>query len=92
MAEDKRKPKDIPIQEALTLAQKWMDNGCTVFFKFTCGNCSARQTFSEPNTLYAKGKCEECGHITALKEAEFMVIKVSGALTTPLPGESISPN
>jgi hypothetical protein len=41
--------------------------GATVFQKFTCEACLARETMPDPNVLYKAGRCDECGHITNLE-------------------------
>jgi len=64
----------IPIQEALQAADRIIERGGIVYFKFTCGCCGARQTFDKPNTLYQKGTCEECGKTTVITRAGFTVI------------------
>jgi len=65
---------DLPINELLERADKAIENGATIFFKFTCEKCRARQTFEEPNTLFTSGKCEECGYITEIHKGGFMVM------------------
>lgn len=44
---------------------------CRVYFKFTCEACGARCTFDEPNTLFARGECHECGHQMEITHAGF---------------------
>jgi hypothetical protein len=43
-----------------------MEQGHTIYQKFTCYRCGSRQTMAEPNVLFHEGKCEECGAITNL--------------------------
>lgn len=70
---------DLPIDELLRRADKVIEAGGTIFFKFTCENCGARQGFEEANTVFLKGECEECGHVTEIKKGGFMaVFGVSG--------------
>ena len=45
-------------------AEKLVNDGHLVFQKFTCDNCRARQTISEPNKFFTTGECQECGHVT----------------------------
>jgi hypothetical protein len=61
--------QDFPIAELIPVTDKLIGAGCTVFFKWTCGGCGARQTFDTPNVLYTRGKCEECDHVTDLRES-----------------------
>lgn len=68
-------PRDLPIDQLLLQAGKVLkEPGTTVFFKFTCEHCHSRQTFMEPNTLYAQGKCEKCGHVTTITQAGFTLV------------------
>jgi hypothetical protein len=57
---------DRPFDEVTMLAKGFFDQGHTVFQKFTCGDCGARQTMEEPNRFFAIGLCEECGAGTDL--------------------------
>jgi hypothetical protein len=57
-----------PFYEVYEQAKEFIEIGATVYFKFTCDSCGARQTFEDKNTLYKLGKCEECGHITNVEE------------------------
>lgn len=43
------------------------EGNSTIFQKFTCEICLARQTMDRPNALYKTGKCDECGHISNLE-------------------------
>lgn len=47
-----------------------MERGRTIYFKWTCVHCHARQTFDTPNRCFISGKCEECGRITHVLEEE----------------------
>jgi DNA-directed RNA polymerase subunit RPC12/RpoP len=59
---------DLPWDDLLAQAQDTINSGATVYQKFTCGSCGARQTIESPNKFYTEGQCEECGHITDLKQ------------------------
>jgi uncharacterized Zn finger protein len=48
----------------MAVADRLIGMGAQVFQKFTCEKCGSRQTIMTPNTFYATGQCEECGHIT----------------------------
>lgn len=52
------------------------EGNSTIFQKFTCEICRARQTMDRPNVLYKTGKCDECGHISNLERngCGFMLI------------------
>jgi predicted RNA-binding Zn-ribbon protein involved in translation (DUF1610 family) len=42
-----------------------------VFFKFTCPACGTRCTFNDPNTLYERGECADCGHDAPVTHAGY---------------------
>lgn len=67
---------DHPFEDVVKSADVAIAKGGTVFFKFTCQACGARQTFDVPDTLYRTGKCERCGAITDLTEhgCNYMVV------------------
>ena len=66
---------DLPRDELLAKAEEVLRTipNSKVYFKFSCQNCGSRQTFSEPNKLFESGKCEECGHVTIIKEGGFLL-------------------
>jgi hypothetical protein len=57
---------DLPWDALLAQAQDTINSGATVYQKFTCAGCGARQTIESPNTFHRAGQCEECAHITDL--------------------------
>lgn len=65
--------KDLPREEAMRKAELLAQQGWTVHFKFTCGNCGTRCTLQDPNTLYEYGECYECGHKTKLDMVGFLL-------------------
>lgn len=68
---------DLPVKQLLEDAENMIKElGGEVYFKFTCENCGARCTFEKPNTLYEFGRCEDCGHVTKIKEGGYMFMKV----------------
>lgn len=73
---------DYPTDEIRRRADAALVNfpGSQVHFKWTCGNCGARQVFETPNTIYQSGTCEECGHETKLEKFGFDLIINTGAL------------
>lgn len=69
-------PRNLPRDELLAHAQEAMDKfpgRATVFFKFTCEKCGTRVTFSEPNTLFEKGECCDCGHSQDVTEGGYIL-------------------
>jgi hypothetical protein len=63
------KPLDIPWDDLLRQAQAAIGKGATVFQKFTCAGCGARQTICSANIFHRAGQCEECQHVTDLVAA-----------------------
>jgi len=45
-----------------------------VYFKFTCIGCGMRCTFKDPNVLYEKGQCYNCGSEIVIDKASFMLL------------------
>lgn len=58
--------KDLPWDALLAQANETIAGGATVYQKFTCEHCGARQTMDAPNTFYMIGSCGECRHETDL--------------------------
>lgn len=59
-------PDDGPFYEIAAEVEKLLDAGATIFQRFTCVACKARETMDVPNRLYMRGKCQECGYVTDL--------------------------
>lgn len=59
--------QDYPIEECARVADKIIDKGGTIYQKFTCSCCGARQTMDEPNVFYKSGSCQECGGLTDIE-------------------------
>jgi transcription initiation factor IIE alpha subunit len=72
--------QDLPRDEIMALAQKTLDRlraenvFAKVHFKFTCEQCGGRVTFSEPNKLYERGTCDQCGHDMPVPKAGFSLM------------------
>jgi hypothetical protein len=58
------KYNDYPLHDIAQSVQRLINDGATVYQKFTCDKCGSRQTIEEPNRLFASGTCEACGHTT----------------------------
>lgn len=56
--------------------ERLISKGSTIFQKFSCIACDARQTMDTSNTLYKEGRCQECGTVTDLVQSGcgFMLI------------------
>lgn len=65
-----------PFDEVITNARKQMSSGYGIHLQFNCAKCGKKQTFEEQNYLSETGRCEECGHITSLKNdgCNFMLV------------------
>lgn len=68
MSEPVFHPKDYPFEEIAEAVERHANKGNQCFQKFTCAKCGARQTMEEPNVLYTRGICEECGFTTNIAE------------------------
>lgn len=70
-----RKPKDLPREELLALAEDFKRKcpNAELFFKFTCQHCGERNTFTKPNVLFEKGTCSHCGKTTPVSKGGFLV-------------------
>jgi len=66
--------KDLPVEEALLIADRLVAQGAIIFFKYTCENCGRRLMCSVPNTFFKRGRCEHCGHITEIKKCGFVIM------------------
>lgn len=42
--------------------------GHIVYQQFLCSGCKVKQTMEVPNTFFAQGKCEACGHMTDIQK------------------------
>ena len=70
--------KNHPFADVCESAEQRIREGHTVFQKFTCGNCGVRQTIDVPNTFYLYGRCEECNHVTDLRESGCNYLLMTG--------------
>lgn len=48
--------------------------GTYVYFKFTCEQCGFRCVLRDKNSLYEKGECTICKHITTITQGGFMLV------------------
>ena len=56
--------KNHPLDVCQKAAEEKMNEGWTVYQKFSCAKCGQRLTIHEPNVFYRTGTCDKCGHIT----------------------------
>lgn len=68
-------PEGIPLPtgraaEVMQMADKQVNVGYDVHFKWTCQNCMSRQTMETANVIHATGTCEECKHETDLMSCQ----------------------
>jgi hypothetical protein len=68
-----RIPKDVPRDELWKLAQDALDKypNSNVYFCFTCAYCGERCHLTDPNTLWEKGECCNCGKETVIQRGGF---------------------
>lgn len=59
---------NLPVTQLIEKINKTLNKypNSDIFVKFTCIHCGSRQTFSEPNTIFADGVCEDCGQTTKI--------------------------
>lgn len=70
-------PRDLPREEIIAMADNIVKRDpfhTSVYFKFTCEHCGERCTFVEPNVLYEKGECQNCGGVTVILKAGYMLV------------------
>ena len=68
------KPRDLPREQLIKHAQRTlskMKRG-VVYFKYTCHACNTRMTLEEPNKLYERGECNNCGHVQDIEEGGYL--------------------
>lgn len=80
MPKHKKPPDGIdgPLEDIVREAEVLRQQGYMCFQRFTCEKCGTRQTMDEPAKFYTHGGCEECKHVTHLKQCGFMAIKAPG--------------
>lgn len=61
-------PNDYPIEVCAAKAAPFVARGHSFFQKFTCEQCGSRQMMEEENVWFETGRCEECGHITSIRD------------------------
>ncbi len=70
-------PTDYPREEIMRKANdvlREMKGQARVYFKFTCVHCGERVQFQEPNTLFERGECSECGVDQPVNAAGFALV------------------
>lgn len=58
---------DFPFEEVVRSAEQKIEEGYTIFQKFTCVGCGQRLAMDVPNTFYETGGCDKCNVITNIK-------------------------
>jgi hypothetical protein len=58
---------DFPFEQVVKDAQRLVELGSTVFQKFSCDGCGARQTMDIPNKFFTSGQCEVCLVVTDIR-------------------------
>jgi hypothetical protein len=57
-----------PFDTIIATARERMMAGMKIHLQFNCAKCGMKQTFEQEDYLSERGQCEECGHITSLKD------------------------
>ena len=70
---------DLPIPELILKAEQILQmvggsQNAKIYFIFTCEKCGERIRLVEPNKIYEKGVCDNCGHINIISKGAFMAI------------------
>ena len=50
------------------LQDRIKDPGTHFLQQFNCAGCGAKQTMDDLDVLYETGTCQECGHLTNIKQ------------------------
>ena len=74
-----KQPRNFPRDEIMRMADKAIREAggpdrAQVFFKFACTSCGERVEFQEPNKLYERGECCNCGLDQPVNEAGFSLL------------------
>ena len=59
---------NFPFSEVAEGAKQQVEAGNTVFQKWTCEQCLTRQTMDVESKFSTHGQCQECGHVTDIRE------------------------
>jgi hypothetical protein len=70
---------DHPLLEVAASAQNVIENGGTVYQKFTCAGCGERLAMDEPNVFYETGTCDKCDTVTDIKAQGCNFVATFGA-------------
>jgi hypothetical protein len=65
-----------PFDEVSANAKRKMEEGWTIYQQWNCHHCGVKQTMSDGNKFFTRGKCEECGEITDIRKdgCNFMAV------------------
>jgi hypothetical protein len=69
---------DYPWDDVVNNAVDMILRGFTIYQKFTCVGCGARQTMDVPNTMYEMGTCEACGATTNIRKRGCNFLLIGG--------------
>ena len=68
-----------PWNEVLANADRKIQEGWSVYQQWNCAHCGIKQTMSDKNKFFTRGKCEECGQKTDIKKDGHNFIAISWA-------------
>lgn len=69
---------DFPFDEVAETAMDLMEQGITIFQKFTCAGCGQRLTIDVPNKFFIEGTCDKCKTVTNIKKQGCNYTAMSG--------------
>lgn len=65
---DGRAYHDYDFEKVVAKVKKLTTEGHRCYQKFSCEKCDNRLGIDRPNTFYEQGSCDNCGHITNIRE------------------------
>ena len=64
--------KDFPINECREGASRILDEGGTIWQKWTCERCGSREMQKTPNIFFPFCECQ-CGHVTSVERCNYRI-------------------
>lgn len=71
--------KVYPFDEVCEKANTMVAQGWRFYQQWNCEHCGVKQTMAAPNTMFMRGKCEECGDVIDIAKHGCNYMLESGA-------------